>query len=56
MSTWQFIGIAAGSLVVVSAVVAAGIAQILGTIGQQVGEFLEQEPWASAPLTRTTKF
>jgi hypothetical protein len=56
MSTWQLLGVATGSLALVSAIVAAGVARVLGTIGEQVGEFLEQEPWASAPLTRTSTF
>jgi hypothetical protein len=31
------------------------IARILGTIGEEIAELLEAEPWASAQLTRETE-
>jgi hypothetical protein len=43
---WQFLS----SAVVISAAVAAGVARVLGTIGQRVDDLLEGEWWASAPL------
>lgn len=51
MSIWHWFGFATVSLAVTSAVVAAGLSKILGVIGKQVGELLD-EPWTSAPPTR----
>jgi len=44
------VGLLASSLLI-----GIAIAKILGTIGEEIAELLEAEPWASARLTRETE-
>lgn len=39
-------------LLALSFLVGSAIARILGTIGDEITELLEAEPWTSAPMTR----
>lgn len=52
MTAWGWVLIGVGSFVTVSLLVAFALARILGTIANEVTELVEQETWASAPLTR----
>jgi hypothetical protein len=38
-----------------SLLIGIAIARILGTIGEEIAELLEAEPWTSARLTRETE-
>jgi hypothetical protein len=42
-------------LLVSSLSIGIAIARILGTIGEEIAELLEAEPWSSARLTRETE-
>jgi hypothetical protein len=44
------VGLLASSLLI-----GVAIARILGTIGEEIAELLEAEPWTSARLTRGTE-
>jgi hypothetical protein len=50
-ATVVWILVAVAGLMVVSCVVGAAVAAVLGHIGREVSELLEGEAWASAPLT-----
>ena len=55
MTIWLWIGVGLAGLLAVSLLLALAIARILGTIGDEIGQLLEAEPWTSAPLTRDTE-
>jgi hypothetical protein len=52
MTMWVWIGVGLAGLLAASLLVGLAIARILGTIGDEITELLEAEPWTSAPLTR----
>jgi hypothetical protein len=52
MSVLVWIGVGLSGLLALSLLVGLAIARILGTIGDEIGQLLEAEPWTSAPLTR----
>jgi hypothetical protein len=52
MNVLVWIGVGLAGLLAVSLLVCLAMARILGTIGDELGQFLEAEPWTSAPLTR----
>jgi hypothetical protein len=52
MNLLVWIGVGLAGLFAVSLLVALAIARILGTIGDELAQLLEAEPWTSAPLTR----
>lgn len=52
MTVWVWIGVGLAGLLAASLLVGLAIARILGTIGDELAQLLEAEPWTSAPLTR----
>lgn len=52
MSVWGWIGVGLVAVFAISVLVGLAIARILGAIGDEVSRLLDEEPWASAPLTR----
>jgi hypothetical protein len=52
MNLLVWIGVGLAGLLAVSLLVALAIARILGTIGDELAQLLEADPWTSAPLTR----
>ena len=54
MTVWVWIGVGLAGLLAAPLLVGLAIARILGTIGNEVAQLLEAEPWTSAPLTRET--
>lgn len=52
MSVLVWIGVGLAGLLALSFLVGLAIARILGTIGDEIAQLLEREPWTSAPLTR----
>jgi hypothetical protein len=52
MNLLVWIGVGLAGVLAVSLLVAIAIARILGTIGDELAQLLEAEPWTSAPLTR----
>jgi hypothetical protein len=42
-------------LLVSSLAIGIAVARILGTIGEEIADLLEAEPWSSARLTRETE-
>jgi hypothetical protein len=55
MSLWGWIGVGVGAALATSLLVGLAIARILGTIGDEITELFDAEPWASAALTRETE-
>ena len=55
MSVFVWIGVGLGGLLLLSLLAGLAISRILGTIGHEIAQLLEAEPWASAPLTRDTE-
>lgn len=51
MSVWDSLAIGGVGLLTLSALVGVFLAAILGSVGRDVSELLELEPWASTPLT-----
>ena len=51
--TWIVPGVV--GLLASSLLIGIAIARILGTIGGEIADLLEAEPWASARLTRETE-
>ncbi len=51
MSVWVSLATGAVGLLTLSALVGVVLAAILGSVGRDVSELLELEPWASTPLT-----
>jgi hypothetical protein len=53
MSAWSWVIVGAAALFLFSVAVSFALAAILGHIGQEVSELLEEPNlWANAPLTR----
>jgi hypothetical protein len=52
MSVLVWLGVGLAGLLAVSLLVGLAIARMLGTIGDEIAQLLETEPWTSAPLTR----
>lgn len=58
MSAWSWVILGVAAFLLLSVVVSAAVAALLGRISQEVSELLEPESWASAqswasaPLTR----
>ncbi len=52
MSVFVLIGVGIAGLLALSFLVGFAMARILGTIGDDITELLEAEPWTSAPMTR----
>jgi hypothetical protein len=52
MSVLLWIGVGLAGLLAFSMLVGLAIARILGAIGEEIAQFMEAEPWTSAPLTR----
>jgi hypothetical protein len=52
MTDWVWVPIGAAALIAVSLVVGLALARILGTISAAASRLLDEELWASAPLTR----
>lgn len=55
MAIWAWIAIGATALCVISVLVGLAIARILGEITRQASDLLDEQTWASAPLTRAAK-
>lgn len=51
MSVWDSLAIGGVGLLTLSALVGVFLAAILGSVGRDVSELFELEPWASTPLT-----
>ena len=52
MTVWAWIGLGAIGLIGLSFGAAFVIARILGAMGEELTQLLEEGAWASAPLTR----
>ena len=53
MSAWSWAIVGTAAFLLISAVVSLALAAILGQIGQEVSELLEEPDfWSTAPLTR----
>jgi len=52
MSTWVWIALGGVATLGLSAIVGLTLAAILGTIGREIGELLDTEPWTLAAPAR----
>ena len=52
MTLWAWLAIGVAASVVVSTIATFVIAKILGHVGLELTDVLEQEAWARTPLTR----
>ena len=52
MSTWLWVIVGMGLFFALSVLVGLAVAAVLGRIGREISELLENGHWASAPLAR----
>lgn len=52
MSTWAWVGVGLGGLLLIGTLLSLGVAAVLGRISREASEILESELWAQGPLTR----
>lgn len=55
MTIWAWVAIGVAAWLALALLVGLAIASILGRIAQAVSDLVDEEPWASAPLTRDSE-